>query len=96
MEAHRPGQHRLLEIAAEPDQSFGGVAMADRRDLLADDRPLVELRGRVVRCGTDDLDPAVVRLVVRLGADERRQERVVDVDDPPGNRSMISGGRICM
>jgi hypothetical protein len=35
-----------------------------------------------VRRRADDLDAALERLVVRAGADEGRQQRVVDVDDP--------------
>ncbi len=54
------------------------------RGVLFDDRPLVEVGGRIVRRCTDQLDATVVGLAVRVGADERRQERVVDVDDPVG------------
>lgn len=53
-------------------------------DLLLDDRPLVQDGRHVVRRGADQLHPARVRLVVRLGALEGRQERVVNVDHPAG------------
>lgn len=48
--------------------------------VLLDDRALVEVAGDVVRGRADELDAALLGLLVRLGADERRQERVVDVD----------------
>mmetsp|Transcript_6847 Transcript_6847/g.21581 ORF Transcript_6847/g.21581 Transcript_6847/m.21581 type:complete len:282 (+) Transcript_6847:292-1137(+) len=60
--------------------------MRDARRALLDDGALVEARGRVVRRRADELDAALVRAVVRLGADERGQERVVDVDDAHGVR----------
>ncbi len=46
--------------------------------------PLVEIRRDEVRGGTDELDSAGMRLVVRASALEARQERVVDVDDLAG------------
>ena len=55
-------------------------AVRDARDVLLDDRAGVELLGDVVRGRADDLDAALARAAVRVGADERRQERVVDVD----------------
>ena len=38
--------------------------------------------GHVMRGGPDQLDAALVRLVIGLGALEARQERVMDVDRP--------------
>lgn len=55
--------------------------MVDARDALLNDGPLVQVRRDKVRRGANDLHPALVRLVVRLGALEGRQEAVVDVDD---------------
>ena len=60
----------------------GRDLVADPLDLLLDDRALVEVGRHIVRGGTDQLHAAGVRLVVRLGALEARQEGVVDVDDP--------------
>ena len=54
--------------------------MAGLRDVLGDDRPLVELRRDVVGGGTDHFDAALVGLVVGPRAGEGGQERVVDVD----------------
>ena len=56
--------------------------MTDADDVLVDDRAVVELGGHVVRGDADELHAAVVRLVVGATAAERREERVVDVDDP--------------
>ncbi|MNV60820.1 hypothetical protein D3C71_1532970 [compost metagenome] len=54
--------------------------------VLFDDRAFVQIRGHIVRGGADDLDPARVRLVIRLRAFEAGQEAVVDVDRTPGQR----------
>ena len=78
--AHRAGEDDGLQIAALADEIVDRVAMGDRGDVLGNDRPLVQLGRRVVRSGADELDTALLRLVVGLGADEGRQERVVDVD----------------
>ena len=54
--------------------------MVDAHDVLVDDRPVVELLGDVVGGGADQLDAALVRPAVRIGAGEGGQEGVVDVD----------------
>ncbi len=54
--------------------------MTDPHHVLLDDRALVEVLGRVVGGGADQLDAALVGMTVGLGAGERRQERVMDVD----------------
>jgi len=54
------------------------------RHVLLDDRAFVQVFGDVMRGGADDLDPARVRLVIRLRALEAGQEAVMDVDRPPG------------
>jgi hypothetical protein len=56
--------------------------VVDADHVLLDDRSLVQLGGHVVRGRADQLHPALGRLPVRVGADERRQEAVVDVDRP--------------
>src|SRR5581483_2704762 len=81
MPAHRARQHRLLQLAPFLQQIVELVAVRDAAGRLLDDRPVVELLGHVVAGGADQLDAALVRLVIRLRADERRQERMVDVDD---------------
>lgn len=54
--------------------------MVDALNILFDDRAFVERGGHVVGGGTDDLDAALVGLVVGPGALEAGQEGVVDVD----------------
>lgn len=56
--------------------------MVHPRDLLLDNRALVQVRRDKVRRRADNLDAALVGLMVRLGALEGREEAVVDVDDP--------------
>ena len=56
--------------------------MADRLDVLPDDRALVEIGGHEVGGRPGELHAPLPRLVVGLGPLEPRQERVVDVDDP--------------
>ena len=64
--------------------------MVHAGDVLFDDRTFVEVARHVVRGGADDLDPARVRLVVRFGALEARQEAVVDVDGAAGQRIALT------
>ena len=70
--AHGPGEHGDLEVAALAPQVVDVVAVADPDHVLVDDRPLVEVGGDVVGGDADQLDAALVRLVVRAGAAERR------------------------
>ncbi len=81
VQANRAGQDLALEVAALADQILDLVAVAYPAHVLLDDRPLVEIGGHVVGGGADDLDAAVLGLMVGAGADERRQERMVDVDE---------------
>lgn len=55
--------------------------MVDPRNALLDNWAFVEIRRDKVCRGANDLDTAVVGLVVGLGALEGGQEAVVDVDD---------------
>ncbi|MNC25728.1 hypothetical protein D3C75_738270 [compost metagenome] len=54
--------------------------MADAHHVLLDDRAGVQFFGDVVAGRADQLHTTQGGLVIRLGADERRQEAVVDVD----------------
>ena len=54
--------------------------MIDTHHVLLDDRPVVEFLGDVVRGRPDEFHAALLGAPVRRGADERGQERVVDVD----------------
>lgn len=59
--------------------------MIHPRDSLLNNRPLIQISRDKMRRSTNNLDTTIVRLMVRLGALERRQETVVDVDDFPGH-----------
>ncbi len=96
MQPHRRGQHLALDVAPLADEILHFVPVRDPRDVLRDDRPLIQIRRHIVRGRPDDFDPARLRLVVRLRPYERGQEGVVDVDDPPLPFRMKSGLRICM
>ncbi|MCY1422496.1 hypothetical protein D9M71_381800 [compost metagenome] len=78
--AQATGQDHLLDITAETHHVFDAVAMADADHVLLDDRAGIQLFGDVVAGSTNQLDPTQRSLVVRLGANERRQEAMVDVD----------------
>ena len=54
--------------------------MVDADDVLVDDRSVVELLGDVMGRRPDQLDAPLARPPIGIGAGERRQERVVDVD----------------
>ena len=85
--ADRARQDPSLDVAADGDEPLRRLGVGDADDVLLDDRALVEVGRHVVRRGPDELDTAVVRLVVGLGALEARQERVVDVDGPALERA---------
>ena len=50
-------------------------------NILLDDRTIVEYLRDIVSSGADQFDAAFKRLMVGLGADKRRQEGVMDVDE---------------
>ena len=58
--------------------------------------PSSRSRGDVMRGGADQLDAALMRLVIGPRALEARQERMVDVDAAPDSFADISSDRICM
>ena len=90
---------RVRPSTSRPDrhQLAGGAGVVDPHDFLLDDRPLVEVRGDVMRGRADQLHPAGVRLLIRLGALEAGQEGVVDVDGAAASRAAHSSAeRICM
>src|SRR6202012_851820 len=77
---HGPRQHAALDVAALAHEIVRRIAMADALDVLVDDRALVEVAGDVMRGGTDQLDAALMRLMIGPRTLEARQERVMDVD----------------
>ena len=88
----RLGEHLPLDVAADPAHVLDRRAVVDPGDLLLDDRAGVELGGHVVRRRPDQLHPAVVRRLVGVRAHERRQEAVVDVDQPLREPAAEVGG----
>src|SRR5215472_8044590 len=82
--ADRPGQHGTFYVTAEAAQVIDRAPVVDPDDVLLDDRPRVQFGGHVVGGCADELDPPRGGLAIRVGARERWQEAVVDVDDRPG------------
>jgi len=62
---HGPGERDALDIPSDPGEFGDTVSVVDARDLLLDDRPLVELLGHVMGRRTDQLHAARMRLRVR-------------------------------
>src|SRR5581483_8649461 len=78
----RAGENNFLEIAAFTDQVLDSVAMRHADDILFNDGPVIENFGDIVARGADQLHATLKCLVVRTGAHECREERMMDVNDP--------------
>ncbi len=89
MPADGAGQRDAFHVAALFDKILERVAVRDARHALLDDRAVIENFGDVMRGGADEFYAALVGLVMWLGADERRQERMMDVDS--GLFSFVTG-----
>ena len=76
----RSGEHDPLQVTPDPHEILDRVTVADPGHVLVDDRTGVELLGHVVGSRPDQLDAPLVGAAVRIGAGERREERVVDVE----------------
>ena len=94
--ADRARQHPPLDVAALAHEIVRRVAMADPLDILVDDRTFVQIARDIVRGGADQLDAALMRLVIGSCTLETRQEGVVDVDAAPASLADNSSDRICM
>ena len=81
MPAGRARKHDLFQIASLLQHVVKRIAMRDAHQVLLDNRAVVENFRDVVAGGANQLHSPLNRLVVRSGADKRRQERMVDVDD---------------
>src|SRR5205807_1411261 len=79
--AHGTRQDYLLQVAAFLQQVVEGVAVRDADYVLLDDWAIVQNLGDVVAGRTNEFHPAGEGLVIRLGANERRQERMMNVND---------------
>src|SRR5262249_13224802 len=82
--AHGLGQNHLFQITAFLDQVFDIVFVRDADDTLFDNRTIVENLRYIMRGRANQLDAAIIGLMVRLASNKRRQERMMDVDDGPG------------
>ncbi len=81
--AHGAGENAPLDVAPLSNEIVRRVTMRDPFNILFNDRPLVEIGRYVMRRRTDQLDASLMRLVVRFGALEPRQEGVMNVDAAP-------------
>ena len=79
--AHRPIEYNALEIMPDLDHVLRPHRVIDTLDPLLDDWALVEVSCHEMRGRANYLDPALVRLVIRLCALETWQERMVNIDD---------------
>src|SRR5262245_54930721 len=77
------GEGEAFDVTPDRGQLLRLVTMVDPGNLLFDDRAFVERRGHIMSRCADELHAAKVGLVVRAGAGEARQERVVNVDHTP-------------
>ncbi len=93
MVAHAAGEREALAVAPEPQQILGRMEVLRANDLLLDDRPFIKVGGDVMAGGADELDAAVVGAAVGVGADEGREEGVVNVDDPARMAGAERGGK---
>ena len=71
-----------FHIPTFTNKVFDFVAMTHRRNALGNDRTRVEFSRDVMRRGTNELDAALMRTVIRLRASKSRKERMMDVDHP--------------
>lgn len=90
---HSCGKDVALNIAPRVGQLFRTHAMVHSHNILLDDRTLIEVAGDEMGSGADDLDTAIISLVIGLGALERGQEAVVDIDDASGHGLAQRGGK---
>jgi hypothetical protein len=82
--AHRPREHYLLQVAAFLHQVVERVAMRYSNCVLLDDGSFVEHLGHIMAGGAHQFDSPLIRTVIGLGPYERRQEGMVNIDDPVG------------
>ncbi len=81
MPAHGARENHFFNIATFLDEIVDGVAVVDADNVLLDDGAIVEDLGHVVGGRADQFDAPLKGLVIGLGSDKRRKERVVDVDE---------------
>jgi len=74
-------QNVLFQCPSLPEQVVHFIAVRNARNVLFDDRALVQICRGVVRRRADQFDAPLVRAMVRPATHESRQEGMVDVDD---------------
>ena len=79
---HRSRENGTFDITTDTRTGFHAHRMIHTRDVLLDDRALIEISGDVVSGRADQLHAPIVRLAVRLRSLKARQERMVDIDRP--------------
>ncbi len=77
---HGTCQHLTFGITPLGGEVFNGFRVIYTSHILFNDGAFVKVCGDIVRRGADQFDAPIVRLVIRLGALEAGQERVVNVD----------------
>ena len=81
MAAHSPGQDNLLQIPSLPHEIIDGIPVPHTYDVLLDDGAFIQIVRGIVRRRSDDFHTPVIGLPIGIGADESRQEGVMDIDD---------------
>lgn len=85
------GQHIALYVASLARQLLRAQSMVHSDHVLLNNWSLIQIAGHEMSSGTDDLDTAIICLVVGLGTLEGGQEAVVDVDDLAGHLGAKQG-----
>src|SRR5690242_14390193 len=81
MPAHGARQDYLLQVTAFLEEIVEGVAVRDANYVLFDDGAVVQNFGDVVAGRANQFHAPGECLVVGLGANERRQKRMMNVND---------------
>ena len=76
-----PRKHYLFQIAAFFDEIIDGVLVRDPDHILFNDRPGVKIGCHVMACGSDQFHSSLIGLMIGLGTDECREERMVYIYD---------------
>ena len=72
--AHGAGEHSTFDVPAKAFQVFHSVPVGNGDYVLFDDRPCVQFRSHIVRCGADPLDATFIGLAVGICPRESRKE----------------------
>ena len=81
MGVNRAGKHLSFHISTQAYVVLAALGVGHANDVLLDDGALIQIACHIMRCGTNQLDPAFKGLLVGICALEARQKRVVDIDN---------------